>query len=235
VFLFLKVVVLSIRRRIAEAGIGSVAVASSLVRESGHERRMREILLEQIPSAHVVLSAETRPVFRSRAVSRRRDTRSGDAGHGRVSGPSRAGLAAQDFHGRLLILKSNGGVMGVSLAKENPQELIESGPRRRCLRGLSERCDGVSERHPHDMGGTSFDASIVENGKGLITRSYELEWEVPLIVPMLDIHSIGAGGDPSAGSTTADLSVSVRAARAPIRGRHVTARAEPRRRSPTRT
>ena len=36
--------------------------------------------------------------------------------------------------------------------------------------------------------------SIVEDGKGLVTRTHELEWEVPIIVPMLDIHSVGAGG-----------------------------------------
>ena len=45
-----------------------------------------------------------------------------------------------------------------------------------------------------DVGGTSFDASIVESGHGLITRNYELEWEVPISVPMLDIRSVGAGG-----------------------------------------
>ena len=44
------------------------------------------------------------------------------------------------------------------------------------------------------MGGTSFDASIVEDGKGLVTREYELEFELPIILPMLDIHSVGAGG-----------------------------------------
>ena len=36
--------------------------------------------------------------------------------------------------------------------------------------------------------------SIVENGKGLVTRDHEIEWEIPVIVPMLDIHSVGAGG-----------------------------------------
>ena len=59
---------------------------------------------------------------------------------------------------------------------------------------LFDLCIERSTLDAQHMGGTSFDASIVENGKGLITRSYELEWEVPLIVPMLDIHSIGAGG-----------------------------------------
>ena len=45
-----------------------------------------------------------------------------------------------------------------------------------------------------DMGGTSFDVAVVEDGEGLITNSYELRWEMPIITPMLDIRSIGAGG-----------------------------------------
>lgn len=44
------------------------------------------------------------------------------------------------------------------------------------------------------MGGTSFEAALMESGRGLVTDEYELEWEMPVIVPMLDIRSIGAGG-----------------------------------------
>src|SRR5207249_4361446 len=86
-------------------------------------------------------------------------------------------------------------VMGVGLAKENPHELIESGPAGGvAYAAYLSAATGFRNVIHTDMGGTSFDASIVESGKGLVTRSYELEWEVPLIVPMLDIHSIGAGG-----------------------------------------
>jgi N-methylhydantoinase A len=186
-----------VARRIGQAGIGSIAVAfiNSYVNPA-HERRMRELLLEQDPNAHVVLSAETRPVFREQG---RFSTTAIRAAVMPVMGEYldrlERGLAAQDFHGRLLILKSNGGVMGVSLAKENPQELIESGPAGGvAYAAYLSAATGFPNIIHTDMGGTSFDASIVENGKGLITRSYELEWEVPLIVPMLDIHSIGAGG-----------------------------------------
>ncbi len=186
-----------VARRIAQAGIGSIAVAfiNSYVNPA-HERRMRELLLEQDPNAHVVLSAETRPVFREQG---RFSTTAIRAAVMPVMGEYldrlERGLAAQNFHGRLLILKSNGGVMGVGLAKENPQELIESGPAGGvAYAAYLSAATGFPNVIHTDMGGTSFDASIVENGKGLITRSYELEWEVPLIVPMLDIHSIGAGG-----------------------------------------
>src|SRR5262249_33450259 len=99
------------------------------------------------------------------------------------------------FCGVLSIIKSNGGTMSVELARQRPEELIESGPAGGVAYAsyLSAR-SGFNRAIHTDMGGTSFDASIVEDGKGLITHEYELEWEAPVITPMLDIRSVGAGG-----------------------------------------
>jgi N-methylhydantoinase A len=95
-----------------------------------------------------------------------------------------------------MILKSSGGITGVDYAKLHPEELIESGPAggvayAAYLSELKGDCPNIIHT---DVGGTSFDVSIVENGKGLVTRDHEIEWEIPVIVPMLDIHSVGAGG-----------------------------------------
>lgn len=186
-----------VAERIRAEGITSVAVCfiNSYV-NAAHERQMRDVLLEYIPDAHVMLSGETRPLFRE---------------HGRfvttaVSAALKPVMAAyfehlltrltdQGFRGSLLILKSSGGVMGVDLAKEHPEELLESGP----AGGVAYAgylAETTRERSIicADMGGTSFDVSIVEDGKGLVTREYELEFELPIILPMLDIHSVGAGG-----------------------------------------
>ena len=183
--------------KIRAEGITSVAVCfiNSYV-NAAHERQMRDILLARIPDAHVMLSGETRPLFRE---------------HGRfvttaVSAALKPVMAAyfehllarltdQGFRGSLLILKSSGGVMGMDLAKEHPEELLESGP----AGGVAYAgylAETTRERSIicADMGGTSFDVSIVEDGKGLVTREYELEFEMPIILPMLDIHSVGAGG-----------------------------------------
>ena len=163
---------------------------------AAHERQMRDVLLEHIPDAHVMLSGETRPLFRE---------------HGRfvttaVSAALKPVMAAyfehlltrltdQGFRGSLLILKSSGGVMGVDLAKEHPEELLESGPAGGvAYAGYLAETTGERSIICADMGGTSFDVSIVEDGKGLVTREYELEFELPIILPMLDIHSVGAGG-----------------------------------------
>ncbi len=161
-----------------------------------HERQMRDILLEHIPDAHIMLSGETRPLFREHG---RFVTTAVSAALKPVMGAYfdhlLERLTQQGFDGSLLILKSSGGVMGVDLAKEHPEELLESGP----AGGVAYAgylADAIHEPSIicADMGGTSFDASIVEDGKGLVTREYELEFELPIILPMLDIHSVGAGG-----------------------------------------
>lgn len=188
---------IAIAKLIVENGLQAVAVGFiNSYANSAHELQMREILRKHAPGCHVVLSAETRPVFRE---------------HGRFTTTAvRAAVmpvmkhyfdrlaeqfAGKGFTGALLTLKSNGGVMGVDLAKEHPEELIESGPAGGVAYAAYLSQSSAYDRLIHtDVGGTSYDASIVEDGGGLVTRNYELEWEVPIVVPMLDIHSVGAGG-----------------------------------------
>ncbi|MCZ6664701.1 MAG: hydantoinase/oxoprolinase family protein, partial [Gammaproteobacteria bacterium] len=186
-----------VAKAIQAEGIKSIAVCfiNSYVNVA-HERQMRDIILEHIPDAFVMLSGEVKPLFRE---------------HGRFVTTAISAalkpvmveyfdhlverLQEHGFKGSVLILKSSGGVMGIDLAKDHPEDLLESGPAggvayTRYLAEITKTPSIICT----DMGGTSFDASIVEDGKGLITRSYELEFEVPVIVPMLDIHSVGAGG-----------------------------------------
>ncbi len=187
----------AVAARIKAQGIASVAICFiNAYVDSRHEERMREILLKEYPDCHVALSSETARKFRE---------------HGRFSTTViraallpvmavyfdrlRDGLEAKGFTGSLLSLKSNGGMMGADLAKERPEELVESGPAGGVAyaRYLSRTTDFSNIIHT-DMGGTTFDASIVENGEGLITHEYEIEWEMPITTPMLDIRSVGAGG-----------------------------------------
>ncbi len=187
----------SLAEQLREQNIGSVAICfiNAYVNPS-HEQHMRDILSEVHPSCAVAVSSDTVPKFRE---------------HGRfMTTVVRAvllpvmskyfdrlesGLVAGGFGGSLLILKSNGGIMGVDIARERPEELIESGPAGGVAyaRHLSQETE-FRNIISTDMGGTTFDASIVEDGEGLITHDYDLEWEMPLIIPMLDIRSVGAGG-----------------------------------------
>lgn len=183
--------------QIASLGIKNIAIAFINSYVSGrHEQEMREIVLETIPDARVALSSETRPKIRELGRF--------------VTTAIRASLfpVVSDYFARLeerlaeagstapiFIVKSNGGMMRSSTAKERPEELIESGPAGGVAAGafLSNLKD-IKDMIITDVGGTSFEACLMENGRGLITDEYELEWEMPIITPMLDIRSIGAGG-----------------------------------------
>jgi N-methylhydantoinase A len=183
--------------RIAEMGLGSVAVAfiNAYVNPL-HEQRMGEILRARLPHAYIALSSETRPKFRELGRFVTTAVRAVllpvmSAYFDRLE----TELRERGFRGALSIIKSNGGTMSVELARQRPEELIESGPAGGVAYAsyLSSH-SGFTRAIHTDMGGTSFDASIVEDGKGLITHEYELEWEMPIITPMLDIRSVGAGG-----------------------------------------
>lgn len=186
-----------IAREIKARGLLSVGVGfiNSYANDE-HERKMRDIILEECPDVHVVISADTRPVFREHGRFTTTAIRTClipimTSYFDRLSDV----LTERGFKGKLLILKSNGGVMGAQNAKLRPEELIESGPAGGvAYASYLSRTTGFDNIIHTDVGGTSFDVSIVEKGEGLITRDYELEWEVPVSVPMLDIHSVGAGG-----------------------------------------
>lgn len=174
------------------AGIGFINSYAN----PAHELRAAQILRELCPGVRVITSYETAPVFRE---------------HGRfVTTAIRTvlmpvmeeyfdnlelRLEQEKFTGKTLILKSSGGVMTLDLARSHPEQQLESGPAGGVAyaRYLAKAC-GFDRILHSDVGGTSFDVSMVEFGQGTITRSHELQWEVPVIVPMLDIHSVGAGG-----------------------------------------
>lgn len=183
--------------KIKQRGIKNIAIAfiNSYV-DGRHEREMRDIVLKAIPDAKIALSSETRPKIRELGRF--------------VTTSVRAALfpVVSDYITRLeetlkkagstaplFIVKSNGGMMRSETARERPEELIRSGPAGGVAAGsflhklLQEDSMIIT-----DVGGTSFDATLVENGEGLITDEYELEWELPIVTPMLDIKSIGAGG-----------------------------------------
>ena len=189
------------REVIAEAlGQGAETIAVCFINayvDGRHERRVRELIREAAPKVRAAISSETRPQFRELGRFMTTVVRA-------VLLPVMAGylqdleqeLARWGFKGSLLIIKSNGGVMGVASAIERPEELIESGPAGGVAYASAlARAMREAARVIHtDMGGTSFDVAVVEDGEGLITNSYELRWEMPIITPMLDIRSIGAGG-----------------------------------------
>ncbi len=102
-------------------------------------------------------------------------------------------VAAGYTHG-VLTVASSGGMMTTQTARRLPIKTILSGP----AGGVSRACfvggaTGVRDFITYDMGGTSTDVCLVQDGRPLTTSDAMLA-AFPVKVPQLEIHSVGAGG-----------------------------------------
>jgi N-methylhydantoinase A/oxoprolinase/acetone carboxylase beta subunit len=105
-------------------------------------------------------------------------------------------LASEGVEGELHVMMSSGGVASVRTAAERPVTLLLSGPAAGILGG--QWAGALADRRrliTFDMGGTSADIGIVTED-GVSEASARDTWVggYPLLVPMLDVHAIGAGG-----------------------------------------
>ena len=103
-------------------------------------------------------------------------------------------LQNSEYDKPLYIMQSNGGVIRAESALEQPVKTLLSGPVGGTIGGqalskLINRPNLICV----DMGGTSFDMSLIINGKPSVTNETEQEF-IPLLIPLVDIHTIGAGG-----------------------------------------
>ena len=185
-------------RELREAGVESVAVCflfSYLNPE--HERRAAEIVREEMPDAFVTTSADIVPQFRE---FERFTTATMSAFVGPKTGNYlerlATALADEGVQGDLHVMMSSGGVASVHSAAERPVTLLLSGPAAGILGGQwAGDLAGRKRLITFDMGGTSADIGIVTED-GVAEASARDTWigGYPLLVPMLDVHAIGAGG-----------------------------------------
>lgn len=103
-------------------------------------------------------------------------------------------LAQRGTAGNLYIMQSNGGVMTTRVARDLPIHTLLSGPIGGIMgaRALAEYL-GKDNVIAIDMGGTSFDVSIISGGEVPVASEMSLNG-LPLIMPVAEIHTIGAGG-----------------------------------------
>ncbi|GAA0570639.1 hydantoinase/oxoprolinase family protein [Craurococcus roseus] len=185
-------------RGLRGAGIASIAVCFLFsYLNPAHERRAREIVLEEHPDAFVTLSSEIAPQFREfeRFTTAAMNAFVGPEVRGyvrRLEGRMRdAGLRA-DLH----IMASNGGVATAQGVAERPVATMLSGPAAGVLGGTwAGALSGREDLITLDIGGTSADIGIVTGGRFAEATARDT-WIAgfPLLTPMIDIHTIGAGG-----------------------------------------
>ena len=185
-------------RELRDEGVEAVAVCflfSYLNPE--HERRAAAIVREEMPDAFVTTSADIFPQFRE---FERFTTATMSAFVGPKTGNYLERLATalkgEGVEGELHVMMSSGGVASVQTAAERPVTLLLSGPAAGILGG--QWAGALADRRrliTFDMGGTSADIGIVTED-GVSEASARDTWVggYPLLVPMLDVHAIGAGG-----------------------------------------
>jgi N-methylhydantoinase A len=92
-------------------------------------------------------------------------------------------------------MQSSGGIVPASIAAREPVRTILSGPAGGIVGGLAvARAAGFSRILTFDMGGTSTDVALMNGDGGLRTSTGFHMMGMPVAVPMLDIHTVGAGG-----------------------------------------
>ncbi|OYW58259.1 MAG: hypothetical protein B7Z40_23095, partial [Bosea sp. 12-68-7] len=186
----------AIADRIAESPVEAVAIAFlHAAANPAHERRAADILAQRLPGHFISASHEVNPEV---GEYERTSTTVMNAMLGplcaRYIAALQDGLRQEGFAGELLFMGSNGGLADAALVAARPVLLLESGP----AGGVSAAIR-LGDRHGWpdailgDMGGTTFDVSLVRGSRAEL-RSQVLLHSYAVRAPSIDIESIGAGG-----------------------------------------
>ena len=163
--------------------------------DAAHERRMREILLEEHPTCVVSISSEVWPEYREyeRTVTTLVDAFVKPHVSGYVERAATR-LREQAPGAPLLIMKSNGGVLPAAAVLRRPIATALSGPAAGAL-GASwiARQAGFERVITIDTGGTSTDVCLVEGAEPRLTKDGQIG-QFSVRLPMIDIVSVGTGG-----------------------------------------
>lgn len=176
--------------------VESVAVCyMNAFRNSSHEDQTARFLRKHLPDCFITASTEVLPSIR---FYERVSTTAVNAYIGPVVANYLAKLTDKldgiNFAGTLLIMQSNGGVVTPDVVQGSPAVTVLSGPAAAPTAGLFYAdMLGYKDCITIDMGGTSFDASLVKDSQCITSSDGEIN-RYKIALPSLDIATIGAGG-----------------------------------------
>lgn len=184
-------------RRMGKQGVESVAISFlfSFVNPA-HEKRVAEIVAEELPGVQVSKSHEVLP--RAPEYDRTSTTvvnayvapRVYSYLEKLVSRVREAGYA-----NRLMVMQASGGVMTVEYIEGSPIRVLASGPAGGVIGSAHV---GTAKGHPNllcvDMGGTSYDISVVLDGAAPAEAGWNMHHRYLIGVPMVKVETLGAGG-----------------------------------------
>jgi N-methylhydantoinase A len=195
-------------RALLERGCESVVVHFlHAYANPAHERRAGEIIGRLWPNGHITLghellsesrefergvtaavNATVQPIL-ERYIARLRDE-----------------LARGGYGGELLVMNGNGGMVSGRAVAREAAKTVMSGPASGVMAAAyTGRIAGIPDLITYDMGGTSTDVALVRGAEPAVSSEIELEYAMPIHVPMVDVRTIGAGGGSIARVNAAGL------------------------------
>ncbi len=160
-----------------------------------HEKKVAQLVKDILPDAYITVSSELLPSVRfyDRVSTTCLNSYVGPILERYLKALMRK-LSDNNFKGILLIMASNGGVVSPENAMKRASVTLLSGPAGGPVAGtFYANAQKYTSCIICDMGGTSFDASVVKNNKPTTTTTGEIN-RLRIALPMLNVVTIGAGG-----------------------------------------
>ena len=202
-------------RQLKKQGVESLAVSLLFAHVNAtHEKRVAEIAAEELPGVAVSLSHEVLP--RAPEYDRTSTTVVNAFVAPRVTNYLErlvTRLREHGYPGQLMVMQASGGVMSVNYIEGSPIRVLASGPAGGVIGSAHV---GTAKGHPNllcvDMGGTSYDMSLVLNGAAPAEAGWNMHHRYLIGVPMVKVETLGAGGGSICNVNAGALQVGPRSA-----------------------
>ncbi|MDX8478533.1 hydantoinase/oxoprolinase family protein [Mesorhizobium sp. VK24D] len=161
-----------------------------------HERRAAEIAAELWPNGHITtghaLLSEAREFERGVTAA---VNASVQPILERYVERLRKELAAKGYARDFLIMNGNGGMISARFVTQESAKTVMSGPASGVIAAAyTGKRAGFGNLVTYDMGGTSTDVALIRNAEPAVSNEIEIEYAMPIHVPMVAVHTVGAGG-----------------------------------------
>lgn len=161
-----------------------------------HERRVRDYILRLWPELPLYVSSEILPEV---GEFERTSTTVVSAYIGPLLNTylrqMETALIAQGYRGDIVVMNSAGGGMTSQSVRDTPARVLLSGPAAGVMAGMEiSRQMARKNLITLDIGGTSADMSVIYNGQARLVPEWSVAFNIPVRMPHIDIHTIGAGG-----------------------------------------
>ena len=115
-------------------------------------------------------------------------------------------LAANGYANELLVMNGNGGMVSASMVAKEAAKTVMSGPASGVMAAAyTAKRAGIRDIITYDMGGTSSDVALILDAIPSVSHELEVEYAMPIHVPMVDVRTIGSGGGSIASIDDAGL------------------------------